>query len=357
MPTPSLLQRLAPMAANATALAADAAGAQSSADTADAPCDPQLEKDAASPRTCCDCRMPKQQMVTAKRGLGKVASIYRRIDCNSYRGNRDRVLLRRFDLQNTWCGLATDERKSFIDEHRQDPDKFEASLEILVEEKRVQKLLRSFKGTGTFFDEHDLTDKYKKKPEVLAAILKNTRTFECPISNRTMYEEMVYTTMAENSEEHGIEKKRSLESTQKLKKAKQPKPSPTEEGGPDPPPNARKVSKVTDAFKKQLHSCVEAVTKAQVSMEAGLKQIEEAKLVAYMPPHMVSKVKATVAQAVGLAAEAEIIMDPQFEPNESFVAKDIKDRFHEAKVKAKELLRKLDLQIHEATEELGEKPQ
>ena len=208
------------MAANATALAADAAGAQSSADTADAPCDPQLEKDAASPRTCCDCRMPKQQMVTAKRGLGKVASIYRRIDCNSYRGNRDRVLLRRFDLQNTWCGLATDERKSFIDEHRQDhvrghghrwdPDKFEASLEILVEEKRVQKLIRSFKGTGTFFDLPDLTDKYKKKPEVLAAIVQNTRTFECPISNRTMYEDMVYNSISENSEEHGIEKKRSL---------------------------------------------------------------------------------------------------------------------------------------------------
>ena len=341
------------MAANATALAADAAGAQSSADTADAPCDPQLEKDAASPRTCCDCRMPKQQMVTAKRGLGKVASIYRCVDCNSYRGNRDRVLLRRFDLQNTWCGLATDERKSFIDEHRQDPDKFEASLEILVEETRVQKLIRSFKGTGTFFDLPDLTEKYKAKPEVLQAIVENTRTFECPISKRTMYEDMVYNSIAENSEEHGIEKKRSLESTQKLKKAKQPKPSPTEEDG-HPPPNAKKVSKITDAFRKQLHSCVEAVTKAQVSMEAGLKQIEEAKLVAYMPPHMVSKVKATVAQAVGLAAEAEILCDPKFEPDERFVTKDVKDRFHEAKVKAKELLRKLDLQIHEATEELVE---
>ena len=52
--------------------------------------------------------------------------------------------------------------------------------ETIVESKRLSTKVE-FEGTGEYFDEADMNEKYKNKTEQLQNILANTRRFFCTV--------------------------------------------------------------------------------------------------------------------------------------------------------------------------------
>ena len=80
-------------------------------------------------------------------------------------------------------------------------DGLAAVIETLVTSKTTTTNTVSFKGTGEWFDEADLTTKYVKKPQQLAAILRNTRKVYDTIREITLYEDMKYVSCVANEEE------------------------------------------------------------------------------------------------------------------------------------------------------------
>ena len=67
--------------------------------------------------------------------------------------------------------------------------------------KRTHELT-GFKGVGQFFDEQDLKEKYKNKPEQFDAILKNAKTMEHPTRNVTLYEDLDFESRHDKSVEN-----------------------------------------------------------------------------------------------------------------------------------------------------------
>jgi len=66
------------------------------------------------------------------------------------------------------------------------------SVETFVELKVQQKLEVVLTGNGDFMDEEDLRTKYAAKPRRADQIIKNTRSFVCPIAEVKFYEHMSY---------------------------------------------------------------------------------------------------------------------------------------------------------------------
>ena len=66
-----------------------------------------------------------------------------------------------------------------------------------------------FVGSGEWLDKMDMDAKYKDKPQRLAAIYKNTKTWTCPIGEVTLFEDMTY----KSKESSKTSMKRSLTST------------------------------------------------------------------------------------------------------------------------------------------------
>ncbi len=57
-----------------------------------------------------------------------------------------------------------------------------------------------FKGTGNFMDEHDLREKYAKKPDQADAIIKNTRAMFDTMREVMLYEDMMYSSKVAQNE-------------------------------------------------------------------------------------------------------------------------------------------------------------
>ena len=62
------------------------------------------------------------------------------------------------------------------------------AVQLHVEERKTDKLVLSFKGTGEFMDLADLTEKFKDKPEQLASIKKHGKTLWDKNRGCTLYE-------------------------------------------------------------------------------------------------------------------------------------------------------------------------
>ena len=100
---------------------------------------------------------------------------------------------------------------------------FGDGLKMLLEETFSHKLDHvdeiSITGTRDLFDEPDMTEKYKSKPQRLAAILKNAKRFKCPISETILFEDMSYTSTAKQTSLHTSSSKRELTGENKIKAA------------------------------------------------------------------------------------------------------------------------------------------
>lgn len=90
--------------------------------------------------------------------------------------------------------LSKDEKMKFFAKNRMAMGE-ELSVAIQEVTTRVTKRTEEieFKGTGEFMDEHDVREKYAKKPDQAEAILQNSRSMFDPMRGVTLYEDMKYT--------------------------------------------------------------------------------------------------------------------------------------------------------------------
>eukprot|EP00435_Cladocopium_sp_Y103_P000455 s2333_g1.t1 len=76
------------------------------------------------------------------------------------------------------------------------PDLLTRLQETVTESKKTSSVV-SFEGTGEFLDEIDLDKKYQDKPDQLANLKANTRTYFCPVRQVQLFEDVKYTRKAE----------------------------------------------------------------------------------------------------------------------------------------------------------------
>lgn len=110
-------------------------------------------------------------------------------------------------------------------------------------------------SAGVCLDGQDLTDKCKRKPDVLAAILAKDRSFPHPTARRILYEDFSskHFELSQRREEF----KRHLESLEQVRKQKKARPLATpvralaalEDGDPENPEAQRHVKMLTEAQK------------------------------------------------------------------------------------------------------------
>ena len=122
--------------------------------------------------------------------------------CHTLKSRINRVMSKHGNLAEDWTKVTEEQKREFYKKYQESMgDDLVARLqETVTESKRVSSSVE-FQGTGDYFDEEDMNDKYKNKPEQLANIMANTRTFFCPVRQVWLYEDVKYKRTAKDGEE------------------------------------------------------------------------------------------------------------------------------------------------------------
>ena len=194
-------------------------------------------------------------------------------------------------------------------------------------------------GSGTFIDEDDLTEKYKTKPQQLAAILKNARKIEDPIRECTLYKEMTYVAKTSNKEKFKESSLRSIIQERESKKAKKAKPWPPilDSGEAD-------LKLLTGAQTKMIDGLQKWADTARQKIQDQLGEIDTKSLGEIVSQPIVTRAKAFCCKLAEFKAE----LDQAVESGTADM-KDIKAKNTDLKAMSKEQFRRLTVQVAEAT--------
>ena len=167
-------------------------------------------------------------------------------------------------------------------------------------------------GNGDWMDEEDIREKYVKKPQRLAAILKNASRWTCPVAEVELIEDMSYKTAYEHNQLNKLKNERSMETKEILKKAKKPKVV----------SSIAAVKKEEDAREKQNEPKpltppqVSTLTKGKATIEKAIEDLSKSRdeantkdLMADMPKYMKPNVEQTLAAASLLVSELEVLLE------------------------------------------------
>ena len=197
-------------------------------------------------------------------------------------------------------------------------------------------------GTGEFLDEDDLKEKYAKKPQRLAAILKNAKRMWCNISECELIEDMKY-----QSKESSIRKRITMsgiktEAQEKVKRVKVQKETPAEPASVD---GEAKLQDISPAQLTKISKWIEQVDKIVKELAGFVKTIEGAKWAEHLPQYVKLKLEAVIVSALASRATlANLTNTKKTAAKISTIAKTIKD----LQAEAKEAKRKYLLQMNEA---------
>ena len=181
-------------------------------------------------KRCCTCKVPKLEeqlsLCTASTRIkfkGDVAQVYRCKDCHSLRG-RINTVIQNHGMVDDWDFASEDQKAAFYKKYGvARGSALATAVQLHVEERKTDKLVLNFKGTGQFMDLVDLTEKFKDKPEQLANIKQHGRTFRDHNRGCTLYEVLTYESKSERQQVQVRDSKRSLNSETLLKPAKKAK--------------------------------------------------------------------------------------------------------------------------------------
>ena len=148
------------------------------------------------PSTCTTCKKPvnAENSVVLVRCPQKMPLARRCKACHTLKSRINRVMSKHGNLAEDWTKVTEEQKREFYKKYQESMgDDLVARLqETVTESKRVSSSVE-FQGTGDYFDEEDMNDKYKNKPEQLANIIANTRTFFCPVRQVWLYEDVTST--------------------------------------------------------------------------------------------------------------------------------------------------------------------
>ena len=183
--------------------------------------------------------------------------------------------------------LSEEAKVKFKLEHH---DKLGNDLKMAIRQQvqitRRTQVIQSALAKGHMKDEADLTEKYSKKPEQLAAIFKNAHSFTCPVRCCKLWADPDFCTEWNFTMTENTEQLIKLETSDTAKPAKRQK---TERAPPiEGPETDEKVFKVRDLkkLKELLGKVKEDVDKYSASVE-GLRAGEYEE---YIPTRVMAKI-------------------------------------------------------------------
>lgn len=287
-------------------------------------------------KVCTECGQAMEQG-----NSGGSHGCYRCGKCNRLRSRITRLFSKLSDEQkNAFANIPKEEKhKWFSDNHEKIGKDLSAALQEVVSFEIKEEVFTEFKGTGKFFDEEDLKDKYAKKPKQLAAILKNARKVECPVREVTLFEDMEYVSVDSKSNKTSEVQKRSIVQDREEKKTKKVKTEPTE-------PKAAKASEpkqFSEAQVKALAKMESAATGAMGKLDKFFVEINEKGLEGLVNTAVVDKAKAFRCKI----AEVVAVIGGSVQRGSGDMA-EMRTLTSEIKEAVKEHLRRLCVQIEEA---------
>ena len=141
-----------------------------------------------------------------------------------------------------------------------------------------------------------MRDKYKDKPEQLAAIMENSRKIFCPIRKVRLYADPTYFMRASEAESTSRQQKKSIEQEMTMKPSKKKKVA---EKGSETSLGKSELAKLARHKDAVMKACFELETGQKRAMTVG----------AQIPPFLMAKQKQHSAFCKQVVAEIEFIID------------------------------------------------
>ena len=312
-------------------------------------CQPTALRDMALARVAMKCNECHEVDGEAVPG-----AVFRCKDCNALKSRIHRLFKKpgMDKTEEVFKAMTKDEREKFFrDQHALMGDGLAAVMETLVTSKTTTTNSVSFKGTGEFFDEADLTEKYAKKPQQLASILRNTRKVYDPIRETYLFEDMKYFSCVANEEEESKASESSITSEGNFKPKKAAKTEPKApkiascgaegEVAPDGPLGPPQVS---EAQAISIHKFLDTIVSTHNNLVTDLQMIVEAKLREYVVAATLKQSNVFVVQLQEHTAMLELILETMVGDFNEMKGIDSK-----IKVEGKMILKNLRLQLKAAT--------
>lgn len=221
----------------------------------------------------------------------------------------------------------------------------------LVQERTDEDIVEMI-GTGNWLDAPDMNDKYKNKPERLAAIFKNSRRWVCPVGEVVLWEDMEYQS---KNVSRGASK-RTLTSTMAVaQKIARPKKIKVESVETD----TTAATVVTEAVEKpltakqteQLNKSMQDLDKLADKLKEAEERMQKDKIVNDMiPGYVKTKFRLAFAQALSVRAAIEITLENKIATGMAKQKTDVQ----KAKEELKAATAKLVVQLQEAEAEAAE---
>ena len=197
-------------------------------------------------------------------------------------------------------------------------------------------------GTGKFYDEADIKEKYKNKRQRLDGILKNATRIICPVAGVEMIEDLEYKSVSTDTGKLTITQSCTAMTEDKVKKRKIAKPQKVKDALAEDEP-----TDLTDPQKKQLNEWLESQTKLVGKVEEFVNMMDDddnKAWAAFIPDYVKRGLQTAKVRAEAAHASHTMIKE------EGKVAgfKKISVEWKEAEGMLKEALRKAKLQGEEA---------
>jgi len=155
----------------------------------------------------------------------KTDTVCRCKKCNACMSRLNRIMTQRSEFVEDWGNQSDEQRQAFYMENRNKYGKdLEGAVHIIMTETRMKKITHKFNGSGKWYDEADMRERYKNKPDQLSAVLNNCAKMFCPKRETTLHEYVDYTTLMSVEEEYVKEQKRKYETTKEFKAEKNRSP-------------------------------------------------------------------------------------------------------------------------------------
>ena len=143
---------------------------------------------------CPMCKQMKPESectIVAKARSSTASDTYRCLQCNSLHNRIKRATGGDSEFKHAFQSL-TDKEAFFKNNHELIGSALKAKILQCSQLTSTTTHSDDFYGSGDYLDEIELKDKYAKRPEVAERIMKNSRSFECQITQRMMYEDVSY---------------------------------------------------------------------------------------------------------------------------------------------------------------------
>lgn len=305
--------------------------------------------------TCTLCKLdrPKSECTLHYRAKSaKSCDRYKCKTCNALLWRIGGVLTGNDVLGAKFKEISPEQKQQFLrDNHTLMGTDLKAAIMEVCEYVETSTMAYSALGTGNWIDETDLRKKYESKPGVPENIMKNAKSFDCPISGRTLFEDVVYQTQSKAENTESIKRKLEI-STESKRRGAKAKAAPVEKAKQELPEDGGGVGRpLSDKHLEQLQKTNAELERNSKKLDQYLKVCEVADIKDGIPPSLIAKGKTCSAETkVHSSAVALIIEEKNCQSFQELTATG-----KVTKSNLKEVLKKFSAAVKAASEEAGKK--